>query len=201
MGQEVTKFSDQLRQAILSYMGSDQPGGKQVIGAFLEEFEDLSDRSPQDDPTNIKNHLGFIVKHLKETWDESLRLTEDGSLEVGLCKDEVLGYTEDRTKLLHTPVPVAWLVYLIRGIGGRYAFVGPDIYFAKKGEPMPAVYNGGFLISESAWEREGWYTVGSFEQYEHPASGASPIPFFRDAMEKVDIQSIVSEAINKYEGE
>jgi hypothetical protein len=194
-------FSKELKDAILDYMRSDNSGGKQVIGAFLEEFEKLSERSPANDPTNISKHIPFIVGHLKNTWDESLNLTDDGILEVGLGKDEVLGFTEDRSKLAHTPVPVAWVVYLIRGIGGRYAFVSPEMYMKKHGESMPAEYHGGFLISKGAWEREGWYNIGPFESFEHPASGASPIPFAQNAIENADIQNIVSEAIDKFREE
>lgn len=196
--QVINEFSEDLKEAILDYMRSDNSGGKQVIGAFLEEFEKLSARSPANDPTNIQKHLPFIVGHLKKTWDESLSLSEDGNLEVGLGKDEVLGFTEDRSKLAHSPTPVAWVVYLIRGIGGRYAFVSPEMYQKKMGHPMPAEYHGGFLISRGAWEREGWYNLGSFESFEHPASGASPIPFAQNAIENANIQQVVSEAIQNF---
>jgi hypothetical protein len=201
MSSSISNFSQDLKEAILGYLRSDSPGGKQVIGSFLEQFEKLSARSPINDPTNISKHMNFIVGHLKNTWDESLHLTDDGNLEVGLGKDDVLGFTEDRSKLKHTPTPVAWLVYLIRGIGGRYAFVSPEMYAKKMRKPMPAIYNGGFLISRHAWEREGWYNLGPFETFEHPASGASPVPIFKDAMENVDIQAIISEAISEFKKE
>lgn len=199
--EEVTKISEELREAIREYMKSDGPGGIRIMSSFLEEFEKLSERSPRDDPTNLANHMDFIVAHMKQTWDESLRITDDGNIEIGVCTDETLGFKEDRTKLLHHPSPVAWAVYLIRGIGGKYAFVNPDTYFKKKGEPMPAIYSGGFLISQEAWEREGWNVVGPFSQYKHPASGASPIPFFKNVMERIDMQAIVGEAIENYKSE
>jgi hypothetical protein len=198
---EITVIDEELRESIKNYLRSDGPGGKRIIASFLEEFEKLADRSPKDDPTNLKNHMGFIVSHMKQTWDESLQITDSGNIEIGVCTDETLGFKEDRTKLLHNPSPVAWAVYLIRGIGGRYAFVNPTMYFEKKGEPMPAVYHNGFLISEKAWKREGWNRIGNFSSYEHPASGASPIPFFRNVMERIDLESIVGEAIESYKVE
>jgi hypothetical protein len=199
--EEVDKISDELRESIRDYMKSDGPGGKQIIASFMEEFEKLSERSPQDDPTNIKNHMDFVVSHIKQTWDESLKVTEDGNIEVGICTDETLGFKEDNMKLKHNPSPILWAVYLIRGIGGQYAFVNPETYFKKKGEPMPPVYYGGFLISKGAWEREGWNVVGPFSKYKHPASGATPIPFGKNAMDRVDIESIVGEAIANYKAE
>jgi hypothetical protein len=186
-----------IRESIYDYMRSDGPGGMRVINAFLDEFEKLSERSPQDDPTNIKNHIPFIVKHLKDTWDESLTIDRDGNVSIGLCKDEVLGFEEDKEKLKHNPSPVVWTVYLIRGIGGRYAFINPQLYARKYGESMPSEYFGGFLISKWAWDIEGWDEVGSFEQYEHPASGAAPIPFFRNVIKNIDMQSIIADAIEE----
>ena len=87
---EVIKLSDEIKEHILNYMRSEGPGGKKVINAFLEEFEQLATRSPRDDPTNLKNHLPFLVKHMKQTWDESLTITNDGSIEFGICTDETL---------------------------------------------------------------------------------------------------------------
>ena len=199
--EEASKISDELKNEIYNYMRSDGPGGKQIIGAFMEEFEKLAERSPKDDPTNLLNHMGFIVRHIKETWDESLRITDDGSIEVGVCTDETLGFKENNVRLKHDPSPVMWAVYLIRGIGGRYAFVNPSMYLTKKGEVMPLVYHGGFLISKRAWEREGWDILGTFSRYEHPSSGASPIPFFKNVMERVDMKAIVGEAVDKYKFE
>jgi hypothetical protein len=184
------------------YLSSEGPGGKQVIGAFIEEFEKLSERSPADDPTNIKNHMSFVLNHVKETWDESLSITEQGELSIGICKDEIIGFDIDRAKLKHNPSPVVWTVFLIRGIAGRYAFVNPDTYFKKKGAPMPPQYAGGFLISKRAWIREGWdKAVGPFEAYEHPASGAPPIPFFDNVIRKIDLESLVSSVLASIEAE
>lgn len=200
--EEATRnVSEGLRESIKDYLKSDGPGGKQVIASFLEEFEKLSERSPKDDPTNISNHIEFLVSHIKRTWDESLQITDSGNIEIGVCTDETLGFKEDKSKLAHNPSPVAWVVYLIRGIGGRYAFINPDTYFKKKGEPMPAIYRGGFLISKRAWDREGWDIVGPFSSFEHPASGASPVPFFKNVMERVDMHSIINEAIEEYKAE
>ena len=199
MRQEVGQISEELREAIRDYLKSDGPGGMRIINSFIEEFEKLSDRSPENDPTNIKNHIEFLVSHIKKTWDESLRVTDDGNIEIGVCTDEVLGFNEDRTKLLHKPSPVTWTVYLIRGIAGKYAFVSPAMYFQKKGEPMPAVYHNGFLISERSWEKEGWNQIGPFSNYIHPACGLPPVPFFRNIKEKIDFEGIVSEAIENYQ--
>ena len=199
MNLEEEKINQELREAIRDYLKSDGPGGMRIISSFLAEFEKLAERSPQNDPTNLKNHMEFIVSHIKKTWDDSLRVTEDGNIEIGVCTDEALGFSEDRTKLLHNPSPIAWTVYLIRGIGGRYAFVSPAMYFQKKGEPMPAVYHDGFLISERSWEREGWNRIGPFSKYVHPACGLPPVPFFRNIKENVDFESIVAEAIENYQ--
>jgi len=198
--QAIKEITDDLKKSIFEYMRSDGPGGMRIINAFLDEFKELSDRSPQDDPTNLKNHMPFIVKHLKETWDSSLNIADDGTISIGVCKDEVLGIEEDREKLKHNPTPIVWTVYLIRGIGGRYAFVNPQTYFLKHGSPMPPQYFGGFLINRGDWEREGWSeAVGSFEQYEHPASGASPIPFYKNILSRIDLRSIIAEAIGAAE--
>jgi hypothetical protein len=182
------------------YLSSDGPGGKQVIGAFMEEFEKLSERSPADDPTNLKNHMKFILSHVKETWDASLSVTDTGEISIGVCKDEILGFDVDRNKLRHSPSPVVWTVFLIRGIAGRYAFVNPETYFKKKGAPMPVQYAGGFLISKRAWISEGWdKAVGSFEAYEHPASGAPPIPFFDNVIRKIDLEAMVNSVLSDIE--
>ena len=193
------KLSKDIREHILEYMKSDGTGGKRVIGAFLEEFEELSERSPRDDPTNLKNHLSFLVQHMKQTWDESLSLSEDGEIQVGICTDETLGFSGDMSKLKHHPPPTIWVVFLIRGIAGRYAFVNNEMYQKKKHEPMPGQYFGGFLISKRAWEKEGWYVLGPFEQYEHPASGAPPVPFGENVMKRIDMQKLVGDAIKDYQ--
>jgi hypothetical protein len=199
--EQANELSDEIKDHILNYMRSEGPGGKQVIGAFLEEFEELSNRSPRDDPTNLRNHLPFLVKHMKQTWDDSLTMTEDGEIQIGLCTDETLGFTEDVSKLRHKPVPTVWVVFLIRGIAGRYAFVNPSMYQQKKNEPMPGQYFGGFLISKKSWDREGWGVLGSFDKYEHPASGASSIPFGKNAMRRVNMEDLIHEAILDYKSQ
>jgi hypothetical protein len=197
MKELIKQFDQKIKDKLLEYMRSDGPGGKKVILAFMDEFEKLSDRSPADDPTNLKNHMNFILSHVKKTWDNSLQIDDDGNVSIGVCDDETLGFKIDRSKLKHHPSPIVWTVYLIRGIGGRYAFVNPETYFKKHGHPMPSRYYGGFLISKRAWMKEGWdKVVGSFEAYEHPASGAPPIPFFKNVMRNIDINSIISEVID-----
>lgn len=187
------EFTKEVIEKLYNHLKSDGPGGAKIISIFMDEFEKLSNRSPRDDPTNLKNHMAFILKHIKSTWDDSLKINSDGSIEIGVCTDETLGFKEDRSKLKHSPVPVLWVVYLIRGIGGRYAFVNEETYRRKKNKPMPAMYAGGFLISKHAWQKEGWYNVGPFEAYEHPASGAGPVPFFKNVLRQIDINSIISE--------
>ena len=190
------KIADEIPDLILEYLKSYSPGGQKVIDAFMDEFDKLSARSPADDPTNLKNHMSFLEKHVKDTWDNSLSLTKDREINAGICEDEVIGFKEDKTKLKHKPTPVMWVVYLIRGIAGPYAFVNPDMYFKKKGEPMPPQYHDGFLISKWHWENEGWGRVlGDFNKYKHPASGAAPIPFFKNVLKKIDMQSIISKAL------
>jgi hypothetical protein len=192
-----TKITKELRHKLLDYLKSDGPGGMKIISVFMEEFEKLSDRSPKDDPTNLKNHMKFILGHIKNTWDESLSIDGAGNISIGICDDETLGFKIDRAKLRHNPSPVVWTVYLIRGIGGRYAFVNPDTYFKKHHKPMPSQYARGFLISKRAWVKEGWdKAAGSFEAYEHPASGAPPVPFFNNIKRNIDLASIVSEVLN-----
>lgn len=183
---------------ILEYLKSDSPGGQEVIQAFMDEFEALSFRSPKDDPTNIKFHLDFIKEHITRTWDNSLTLDSDGNISIGVGAQDILGFRENKAKLRHNPTEVMWVVYLIRGIAGRYAFVNPAMYQQKKGKPMPAKYYGGFLIGEWLWELEGWGRVlGPFSGYEHPASGAAPIPFFENVMKRVNISSIMDRAIKE----
>ena len=92
-----------------------------------------------------------------------------------------------------------WVVFLIRGIAGRYAFVNPEMYAKKKKEPMPSQYFGGFLISKGAWEREKWGVLGPFAQFEHPACGASPVPFGKNVMQRIDMEGLVHEAIQDYQ--
>lgn len=196
------KITPDVLKSLKDYLSSEGPGGKKIIGAFMEQFEQLSERSPKDDPTNLKNHMRFLLSHIKKTWDESLSIGSDGTINIGVCSDETLGFDVNRAKLKHNPSPVVWTVYLIRGIGGRYAFVNPDTYFKKHGHPMPPQYFGGFLISKRAWKREGWdKAVGSFESYEHPASGASPIPLFQNVIRNIDIQGLISEVLGEMEVE
>lgn len=192
------KISNEIRERLLEHLRSEGPGGKRIISAFMDEFEKLSERSPKDDPTNLKNHMKFILAHIKSTWDESLKIDDEGNISIGICDDETLGFKVDRAKLKHRPSPVVWTVYLIRGIGGRYAFVNPETYFKKHQHPMPAQYAGGFLISKRAWINEGWdRVVGPFEAYEHPASGAAPVPFFENIKRSIDFAAIVSEALDE----
>jgi hypothetical protein len=196
------KISPGVRQKLYEYLHSEGPGGMRIINAFMKEFEKLSERSPKDDPTNLKKHMKFILRHIKNTWDESLNIDNNGNVNIGVCNDETLGFDVSRAKLKHNPSPVVWTVYLIRGIGGRYAFVNADTYFKKHGHPMPPQYFGGFLISKRAWKKEGWdKAVGSFESYEHPASGASPIPLFQNVIRSVDIQGLISEVLDEMEVE
>lgn len=193
-------ITNEIRERLLDYMRSDGPGGEQVIAAFMDEFAKLSERSPQDDPTNLKNHMKFILNHVKTTWDESLNIDSEGNISIGICDDETLGFQMDKAKLKHNPSPVVWVVYLIRGIGGRYAFVNRDTYFKKHHHPMPPQYAGGFLISKRAWIREGWdKKIGTFESYEHPASGAPPVPFFDNIKRNIDLAGIVAEVLNDME--
>jgi len=194
--QQIDKISSKLKDKIFEHLKSTGRGGEKVIDAFMAEFKELEDRSPRDDPTNLRNHRDFLLKHIKETWDSSLSVDGEGNIKIGICSDDVLGFDVDEAKLKHRPSPVVWTVYLIRGIGGRYAFVNPQTYFNRFGKPMPAQYAGGFLISRAAWDNEAWDAyVGPFESYEHPSSGASPIPFFRNVLSRVDMRSIVDEAI------
>jgi len=198
MKEHIERTQRDIAEAVFKYLSSEGPGGMQIIGSFMKEFERLSERSPKDDPTNLKNHMNFILNHIKTTWDKSLIVDDDGNVEIGICDDETLGFKVDKSKLKHDPSPVVWTVYLIRGIAGRYAFVNPTVYLKKKGTPMPSKYAGGFLISKWAWEREGWgKKVGPFEAHEHPASGASPIPFFKNIMNRVDIESILGNAVGE----
>lgn len=202
MNPEVKQVSEDLKQKIYDHLKSDGPGGMQIIGAFMDEFLELSKRSPQNDPTNLRNHMSFLLGHIKKTWDDSLEIADDGTISIGIGDDETLGFDVDRSRLKHRPSPVVWTVYLIRGIGGRYAFVSPRTYFLKHGAPMPSHYAGGFLISRGSWNREGWeQSVGPFELFEHPASGASPIPFFRNVINRIDINSIVQDALDEAESE
>lgn len=195
------KITDEVREELLEYLKSDGPGGQQIIAAFLAEFEKLSYRSPPDDPTNIKNHMGFLEEHIRNTWDESIDISEDGEISIGVGKDDILGFDLDKSKLKHSPKEVVWTVYLIRGIAGRFAFVNESTYFKKYGRPMPSQYAGGFLIGNWAWSREGWdRAVGDFSAYEHPASGATPIPFFKNVLKNIDMESIVQEALASVEG-
>lgn len=185
-----------IKDKIFDHLSSDGPGGAKIIDAFMEEFEELEDRAPKDDPTNLSNHREFLRNHIMKTWDSSLSVDDNGNVSIGICSDDVLGFDVDSSKLKHKPSPVVWTVYLIRGIGGRYAFVSPETYFKRFGKPMPPQYAGGFLISSNVWQNENWDDyVGSFESYEHPSSGASPIPFFRNVISRIDIDSIINEAI------
>ena len=194
------EITEEIIQSIYRYLRSDGPGGKQIIGAFMEEFAELSKRSPPDDPTNLKNHMSFLLKHVKSTWDQSLSIDEAGNISIGVGEDSVLGFKEDRVKLKHNPTPVVWTVFLIRGIGGRYAFVNEATYFKKHRQPMPPQYYGGFLISEKTWIAERWdEQVGPFEQFEHPASGAPPIPFFKNVMHRINMEDIIASAIAEAE--
>lgn len=196
------QISDEIVDELYDYLRSDGPGGKQVINAFLEEFDKLADRSPPDDPTNLKYHKRFLTKHVKETWDNSLRIESDGSISIGVGKDDVLGFDLNRDELRHKPKDVVWTVFLIRGIAGRYAFVGEQEYLKRYNAPMPSEYARGFLITEGAWERERWDEfVGPFSAHEHPASGAGPIPFFKNVIEKVDVESMVSKVLDSMEAE
>lgn len=190
------QIEDKARQSIVDYLKSDGPGGQEIMEAFMHQFKELGERSPFNDPTNILNHLDFVKNHIKQTWDESLFVDQEGNISIGVCTDDVLGFNIDREKLKHDPSPVVWTVFLIRGIGGRYAFVSTDLYFRKYGFPMPAEYAGGFLISKGEWENGGWDEVGPFELYEHPASGAPSIPFLRNVMNDVNMGSILRRALD-----
>lgn len=197
---KTSAVTTELQERILDYLQSSSPGGQKVIDTFMAEFEKLAERSPRDDPTNLRNHMDELRGHLEQTWDESIGFDEDGNLDIGIGKDEYLGFKEDKARLKHSPDPMLWVVYLIRGIAGQYAFVNPTTYLKKKGKPMPAQYHGGFLISKWSWELEGWdRVVGPFEQYEHPASGAPPYPFFKNVIRNVDMQSLIDEAIKGIE--
>ena len=196
MNPAAKEFSDKVVQALYQYMHSEGPGGSTVLSAFMAEFAKLSSRSPADDPTNVKNHLPFIKSHITDTWNESLVVTEDGTISVGIGKDDVFGFDNDKSKLKHHPVPVAWLVYLIRGIAGRYAFISPETYQRMHKHAMPPQYYGGFMINEKTFIAEGWdIEVGSFDQYVHPASGAPPIPFFHNVLGTIDMRHLVDQAI------
>jgi hypothetical protein len=197
MKPEVKRISEKVLEGIRYYMSSEGPGGQQILDAFMQEFEALGDRSPANDPTNIRNHLAFLRSHITATWDDSIMEADiqNGQFVLGVGTDEILGFTEDRSKLKHHPVPTAWVVYLIRGVAGRYAFVGNELYQRMWGRQMPGEYAGGFLITKSAWRREQWDRVGSFEQYEHPACGAPPIPFFENVLARVDMKSLLDDAI------
>jgi len=190
------KITEEIRLDLLDYLKSDGPGGQQIIAAFMAEFEKLSYRSPPDDPTNLKNHMGFLENHIRGTWDESISISDEGEISIGIGKDSILGFDLDKSKLKHSPKEVVWTVYLIRGIAGKFAFVNPSMYQKKHGKAMPGQYAGGFLIGNWAWYREGWDRVlGDFGSYEHPASGAAPIPFFKNVLRKIDIQGIVDGAL------
>lgn len=192
------KVTSDIIAGLYSYLRSDGPGGMQVIGAFMEEFRELAKRSPRDDPTNLKNHEKFILRHIKDTWDASIHIDDEGNISIGVCDDETLGFVENKDKLKHKPSPIVWTVYLIRGIAGRYAFVNPQTYFKKHNKPMPSKYAGGFLIGKWSWDLEGWdKKVGPFEAYEHPASGAPPIPFFKNVMRRIDMEEIVAQALEE----
>lgn len=194
--QDIQKIPDEIRNSLFEYLKSDGPGGQKVIEAFMTEFQELEYRSPQNDPTNLKFHRDFIRQHVTSTWDESLRIDEAGNISIGVCNDEVLGFSGPKDRLKHRPTPIVWTVYLIRGIAGRYAFVGESEYIKRHGVPMPPQYAGGFLINSYDWHNESWDEyVGPFEQYEHPSSGASPIPFFRNVINRIDMRNIIDEAI------
>ena len=181
------------------FFSSSGEGGKKIINAFMKEFYKLSERSPEDDPTNLKNYMGVIRSHIERTLDESLEVTDDGQVKLGIGTDSFLGFDEKNWKLKHRPVPVVWVVYLIRGIAGPYAFVGEGTYFKKFGRSMPTRYAGGFLISRAAWRREGWdQAVGPFEQFRHPASGAPPVPFFRNVLANINFQELMKYFFERY---
>jgi len=196
MKEKLNKIATSIKDRIYDHLSSDGPGGKKVIDAFIEEFKKLEKRSPRDDPTNLRNYRDFIADHIKKTWDSSLSIDHDGNISIGICDDNVLGFDVNKSKLKHRPSPIVWTVYLIRGIAGRYAFVNPATYLKRFGVAMPPQYAGGFLISKGEWEAENWSAyVGNFEMFEHPASGAPPIPFFRNVINKIDMRSIINEAI------
>jgi len=188
------QITDDLRNHILNYLKSEGAGGKKIVAAFMSEFENLAYRSPPDDPTNIINHMDFLENHIKNTLDSSIHIDENGNINLGICTDTLLGFKEDKSSLKHHPQPLKWVVYLIRGIAGEYAFVNNNTYFLKYSKPMPAQYNGGFLVGKWLWDREGWNIVGDFARFRHPASKASPIPFFKNVLEKINLHSLMDEA-------
>jgi hypothetical protein len=162
--------SNDIKESLKEFFSSSGYGGQKIIEAFMEEFEQLSFRSPPDDPTNLKNYMDVIKAHIINTLDSSLDITDDNNIHIGIGNDAFLGFEENRTKLKHSPSPVVWVVYLIRGIAGPYAFVNDSMYREKFGYPMPEKYAGGFLIRRDSWNREGWSAVfGSFEQFKHPS--------------------------------
>lgn len=193
LNQFYKEFDRTLQEELKIYFSSEGPGGKKIIEAFMEEFEALSSRSPQDDPTNIKNFMGPLREHITKTLDASIQV-DSGGIRLGIGNDDFLGFTEDRSKLKHSPQPIAWLVYLIRGIAGAYAFVNNAMYKEKFGYNMPSQYAGGFLISKFDWEHEGWDAIfGPFEGFKHPASGAPPIPLFRNVIEKINVNGLMED--------
>ena len=194
---KVKVLSQELISQIKDYFQSSAPGGQKIIDIFMDEFSNLSSRSPANDPTNIKNFLPYIRDHITKTWDESLSVSDTGQINIGIGYDTIFGFRENKSALKHRPSPVKWVVYLIRGIGGQYAFVSPEVYMRKHGHPMPSEYNGGFLIGKWLWELEGWgRVVGPFESFKHPASGARPVPFFKNVLKKINMEQLIKEALS-----
>jgi hypothetical protein len=193
----ISQIPDKVKESVFDYLHVDAPGGQQIVAAVMGEFKKLTSRSPKKDPTNLEKHMDFLENHVKKTYSESLDIDDTGNIKIGICSDSVLGFKENRNALRKIPTPVLWVVYLIRGIAGEYAFIDPDLYLRKKGNPMPAVEGGGFLISREQWDKEGWSSVATFAEHRHPASNSPPVPFFRNALRKADIHGIVAEALKR----
>lgn len=99
------------------------------------------------------------------------------------------------------PTTVDVLSFYLRGMIGEFAFITPEQYEARgrrSSKPLGRL-GAGFLMSKRRYEQERWAEVTKlpFSDVRHAISGQSPYDGFREAIDAIDFQPIISSVLRK----
>lgn len=178
---------------------------KALISAYdeLASIEESQYPGPivGEDLTSLNKWRGLFVSQLDREFS-SRRITGT-DVTLSLVDLSLLGYGREGEERRGPPESVDWLVYYIEGIAGEFAFITEEMYLSRHRTPEQfgryGRFGDGFLISKESYEKEQWqkFTKLPFSSVRHPISGQPPYNGFEIAVNKLDLSTPFSAAVQK----
>lgn len=176
--------------------------------------EEIASRAPDYDPANPASPevRGAFQASIMRTLTETLMSNKD-TVSISTGDMDELGYGHHSLAYLKdgvgsNPSPLSWLVFYLEGFIGSYYFITKEDYqeLNRAGKVSETSlekfsswgwYGNGFLVSTAAYRARKFDQVTEVKPKLHPFSGMRPSNLFDHALDGVDFDGMVDEAISR----